>query len=106
MDETSVPFYQGRTKGLLLRRGLRRWYDLDVPFAPVERSTYRLNCTHVATIANDAAAQAWLPQFIIINERFCKLSELDDLRSSLPPNAVLLRQKSAWNTADTMVFPA
>ena len=99
-----MPFYLGRTQGMLLRKRAREQANQRDPHARVGRSAMRLNCTYVAVIANDVAVQAHLPQFIIINERFCKLEELGELRATLPPNFVLLREKSAWNNVDVMTL--
>jgi hypothetical protein len=58
--------------------------------------------SYVAMVTHDTAIQPLLPQVLLGNEHRFTQTLLKAIKPEIPPNIVLLRQKSAWNCHSTM----
>ncbi len=67
------------------------------PVQRVSRSKRRTCLTHVAFLCDRDEIQPLLPQVVIGNEATLPAAAMERLRSALPENVRLVRQKSAWN---------
>ena len=60
--------------------------------------------TLVAMICDVPHIQPYLPQVLICNERTIPTKKMAAIRARLPKNVHLLRQRSAWNNIDLMIW--
>ena len=97
MDETSVGYHFPGLTGTVLRRcrGVR-------PRDKASLSDVRGHISFLATVADDPAVQASLPQVLLGNEHRFTRGVLQGVASVCPANVRLWRQKSAWNSHATM----
>jgi hypothetical protein len=100
LDETAVCLFQGTGRGTVIVGKKRK---REEPVQRVNRATRRTNVTHVALICDQPAYQQYLPQFIIGNEHTFLAREMAELQRRCPGHIVLVRQKSAWNSAALMI---
>lgn len=98
LDETSVCLFQGGSKGTVFVTKTKK------PQQKVSRGKRRCCLTHVGLICDRPGVQAVLPQVIIGNRQTFLVRELAALQAACLPNVHLLRQKSAWNNIDTMIY--
>ena len=92
MDETSLCLVPRQPRGnVFAKSSVSRKASL---------ASRRTCFTHVACVVDEPEIQLIVPQFIIMNERVCRASEFEKLRSALPANFTLLRKKSAWSNSD------
>ena len=94
LDATSVAYSFQRGRGNVVAGAAAE--------TKVSRSETRGAVTHVAMICNDSAVQPKLPQFIIGNHHKFTLAFMQAASVTKPPNVVLLREKSAWNSLAIM----
>ena len=102
MDETSVTLCPGARTGNTFHTARKR-KNADEPTMRVTRASKRTNLTHVAFICDDVTLQPRLPQIIIGNARSLLARDMPGHIANAPPNVVLLRQKSSWNSVDVML---
>ena len=98
LDETSVCLFQGGSKGTVFVTKTKK------PKQKVSRAKRRACLTHVGLICDRPAVQVVLPQVVIGNRQAFLVKELVALKAACPPNVYLLKQKSAWNNVDTMIY--
>ena len=68
----------------------------------VQQASLRLQRTYVTLVAfvcDDLEVQRALPQVLVVSERAVTIAQLVAIRAACPPTMVVVRQKSAWNTA-------
>ena len=96
-DETAICLFQGGRRGsVFLAKG-------EPTVQNASRGKQRSYLTHVAFICDDAGVQAVLPQILVGNKRTLPARQLAALTARLPPRVHLLREKSAWVTAELCV---
>lgn len=99
LDETSVRFYYPPKPGLKLRKQM-----LPVKSSQGKRHAskgyQRKAFTYVSIICDDKEVQANVPQIVLIAEKMCSVSDLDQAKASLPKNVLVWRQKSSWVNND------
>lgn len=71
-----------------------------LPARFVNKSLKRGTATHVSLITHMTHIQALLPQFVLLNQRTFKASDLPDACTS---GVEFWRDKTAWNTGDKMI---
>ena len=71
------------------------------PLQKASLATKRTCFTHVGLICDEPALQPLLPQVLIGNEQTFLEGDMAALRAACPANVHLVRQKSAWNNAET-----
>lgn len=100
MDETSVTMTPAEPRGNIVK--IRRRHGGSRPTASIGRKHARTCLTHAAFLTPDRDIQALLPQFLIINCPMMTLATLARVRETLPPNVIIVRQKSAWVNHETL----
>ncbi|CAJ1460582.1 unnamed protein product, partial [Effrenium voratum] len=97
MDETSVGYPHSLVGTVMADRS-----HTCVEHATLSQRRARISL--LASISSDARLQSHLPQLILASEKQLTKKVLKVLASlePLPPNVVILRQKSAWNSAQGM----
>ena len=94
MDETSVGYPHSLVGTVMADRS-----HTCVEHATLSQRRARISL--LASISSDARLQSHLPQLILASEKQLTKKVLASLEP-LPPNVVILRQKSAWNSAQGM----
>ena len=100
MDETALVRHVTGLRGTVVKVSAPKQ-------AAIERASLadrRSYISYLACITHDAAVQALLPQVLLGNEHQFTLALLRSVSSQLGPNIQLWRQKSAWNSHQTMLF--
>ena len=100
LDETSIALFQGHSKGVAFFRKRKHAPDTE-PLQKASLATKRTCFTHVGLICDEPALQPLLPQVLIGNEQTFLERDMAALRAECPANVHLVRQKSAWNNAET-----
>ena len=98
MDETALVRHVTGLRGTVVKVSAPKQ-------AAIERASLadrRSYISYLACITHDAAVQALLPQVLLGNEHQFTLALLRSVSSQLGPNIQLWRQKSAWNSHQTM----
>ena len=98
MDETALVLHVTGLRGTVVKVSAPKQ-------AAIERASLadrRSYISYLACITHDAAVQALLPQVLLGNEHQFTLALLRSVSSQLGPNIQLWRQKSAWNSHQTM----
>lgn len=117
LDETSVRLFQGDGKGTVFFQKRKRKRssgpdeeghgeedDSGRGEEPVQFANLQLKrtcLTHVGIVCDRSEIQPLLPQVLIGNESTFKAEEMARLSAACPRNVILLRQRSAWNNAET-----
>ena len=60
----------------------------------------------VCVVCDDEGLQKKLPQFLILSSAIARSSEIDHMRTMLPPNVFLWTRERAWTTTEVMVCVA
>ena len=61
-----------------------------------DKQEERGSWTHLTFICDDSMVQTKLPQVIVGNEQLLRVQDMSCLKSQLPDNVYLVRQKSSW----------
>ena len=59
--------------------------------------------TLMVSVCDDEVLQKKLPQFLILSSAIARSSEIDHMRTMLPPNVFLWTRERAWTTTEVMV---
>ena len=94
LDETSVCLYQGDRPGTVFAPRKRK-----APTQKVSRGRRRACLTHVGLVCDSVEFQPHMPQYIIGNTNMFLQRDMPALKAACPANVILVRQKSAWNSA-------
>ena len=62
--------------------------------------------TLIVRVCDDEGLQKKLPQFLILSSAIARSSEIDHMRTMLPPNVFLWTRERAWTTTEVMVCVA
>ena len=62
--------------------------------------------TLIVSVCDDEDLQKKLPQFLILSSAIARSSEIDHMRTMLPPNVFLWTRERAWTTTEVMVCVA
>ena len=97
MDETAILRHVSGLRGTVVKATSKMQVAIDRASLSARRSSISL----LACISSDAGIQADLPQVLLGNEHTFTLQVLRSVGSRVG-NAILWRQKSAWNNHSTM----
>ena len=103
LDETCVCLIHTGAKGTVMRCWPGSSAQVEA-IARASRHQLRSSFTHVAMICDDASVQPLLPQLLVANEATMSRADAAFLRTAVPGNVYLVRQKKAWMTTDLMVW--
>ena len=97
LDESSVPVWLGGAAGTVVVR------DSTGQRIPENRASASLSLkrgavTLVAWICDNTTIQPFLPQIVLVNRALMSEEEWQVLFGMLPPNVLVIRRKSGWNT--------
>ena len=96
VDETAVRFYVSQRAGLVAKR--RRGGPSLAQDA--SRRQQRSCLARVAAVCDDPAAQPYLPQVFVGNEKVFQLAAVKLVQPALRKHAILVRRKSGWGSED------
>ena len=103
MDETNVSLSLQPGKGHLSLEARKRKRSALPLARNVSLGDRRATMTHALTICNDAEVQPLIPQLLFLKESLVSQQLYLDIKSSLPPTFVCLRQTKAWMNTDSML---
>ena len=97
LDESSIPVWLGGAAGTVVLRDScgKRIHENR---ARASLSLKRGAVTLVAWICDNSTIQPFLPQIVLVNRALMSEEEWGALFTLLPPNVLVLRRKSGWNT--------